>query len=55
MQRNYVVAAGDGLAAGAAGAAGVVVAAAGAAVSAGLLAAVLEADEVLEPERLSVL
>ena len=56
MQRNYVVAAGDGLAAGAAGAAGVVAAAAaGAAVSAGLLAAVLDADEVLEPERLSVL
>ena len=55
MQRNYVVAAGDGLAAGAAGAAGVVVAAAaGAAVSAGLLA-VVEADDVLEPERLSVL
>jgi hypothetical protein len=54
VQRNYVVAAGDGLAAGAAGAAGVVVAAAGAAVSAGLLA-VVEADEVLEPERLSVL
>ena len=54
MQRNYVVAAGDGLAAGAAGAAGVVAAAAGAAVSAGLLA-VVEADDVLEPERLSVL
>ena len=49
------MAAGDGLAAGAAGAAGVVAAAAGAAVSAGLLAAVLDADEVLEPERLSVL
>jgi hypothetical protein len=54
VQRNYVVAAGDGLAAGAAGAAGVVAAAAGAAVSAGFVA-VVEADEVLEPERLSVL
>ena len=53
MQRNYVVAAGDGLAAGAAGAAGVVVAA-GEAVSAGFVA-VLDADDVLEPERLSVL
>ena len=40
MQRNYVVAAGDGLAAGAAGAEGVVAAAAGAAVSAGLLVVV---------------
>jgi len=54
VQRNYVVAAGDGLAAGAAGAAGVVVAAAGEAVSAGFVA-VLDADDVLEPERLSVL
>ena len=45
--------AGAGLAAGAAGAAGVVEAAAGAAESAGLLAVV--DDEVLEPERLSVL